>query len=470
MQCSASARGRLIDFVEGIVREGRNRVGGDIALLEDGPCGEWKVRYEWARRRWDLKIYAPKGFSVDGKQKIYHSMKGVDKALGYWENTRRKCDSPSSPTEATAAERYGGGNDSGQHHPQEVCSYSGGERCALIATAVAALAARRAQRRFDLIRCRIESLHHELAAEARKRDTAMQFFYNACHSSVKKGPPTPSPISSLSSYSTIDTPYPSDLLLPYLLLTHFHIWREEMKQRASECLSRSSPKKGTNAYDCPRCILRFNHWPILVGTLPLPVSLLRVATLSSREVHIMPTSHTISPSHSACLKCEFSKEREQKLKRCCAHVPFYSFDVYVDARMEEYSGSVVLQRLVGREFGLLVPVLYIENIVSRTKGKGTGCELLEVCKKLLFSDIANPSYGYIFAQCLSLPFWSRNMDVTYFAKCLCFQMSQFYPRSLFEIYTDCTPMSLRVDFIEDCPSSPSSKKPKYGSNFSVEKV
>ena len=194
------------------------------------------------------------------------------------------------------------------------------------------------------------------------------------------------------------------------------------------------------------------HYPIVVGLLPQPRRAMTMG-LGGRKVKIVPTQ-TLSNMHSRAAQLNFGGEWHKSIRAILQHHGVMGYD-FSDQTTGDYLGSIVLTKVLTRLSGELAPAISIDSIVSISKGKGTGNIMFEFARRLLFTDAANITHGYLFAQCLPVTFWDFTLDPGNFGRTFAFQMAYLYAH--YHLESNCVPRFYRFGRYEDGVLSPAKK-------------
>jgi hypothetical protein len=205
---------------------------------------------------------------------------------------------------------------------------------------------------------------------------------------------------------------------------------------------------------CAKGIVMDKHFPLVLGTLPLPTGVRRVTLLGKTLFAKGETRMT--PAHYAALRKEFKEKWANHVTRMLEARPVIAYDMYSDETLTQYTGSMVISKFLTRHHRILTPAISIESIVVGTKKRGSGSFLFDMAKQLLFTD-TQMNEGVIFAQCLPLEFWNHLLDVSNIGRTLIFQLSLIY--SSYEMEEDCI-MRAKIFFRYDDASSGDESKMK----------
>jgi len=202
---------------------------------------------------------------------------------------------------------------------------------------------------------------------------------------------------------------------------------------------------------CAKAMLTYDPaaWPVLVGHLPLPQGgearrvrgRLCVTTSAGvepleYEAFLRPTGGELSAEHRALLERKFNASFTIKLAAHLAsgRMRLHAYDLYDDAM--HFLGGIVLSKLCGEMHGQPVPVVNIQSIVTVREDRGSGNVFFDVCRQLLFADVAGCAFGYLLAQCVKVKFWTHRLDETRVARALVYQLLLRYKE--YQIYRQCT--------------------------------
>ena len=156
-------------------------------------------------------------------------------------------------------------------------------------------------------------------------------------------------------------------------------------------------------------------------------------------------------AHScAALAREFSIAWATHQEKLISDKMVSAYDFFSDRARTKYLGSVVLNKLLVRKNGVYSAAISVESIVAQRKDSGAGAYMVEFVRRLLFTDALNISHGYIFAQCLEVPFWAFKLDNGIMARGFVFQMQHSFAYYAFE--SACAPRALRFDAADEIAS------------------
>jgi hypothetical protein len=253
-----------------------------------------------------------------------------------------------------------------------------------------------------------------------------------------------------------------DSQLLHLLYHETELTRERVKD-AAEGVLETDPPTTKHPFICSKAVLKLKHFPVILGHLPLPEGLRKVVLeneVGEYATYYVQCTDTISEEHARLLSENFKPKnkwrdhmvrmmRERKEER-----QLFAYDFFTDPALQFCAGSVVVTKLLTRasKGGVVTfaPALSIESIVARTKSSGTGNFLFAFCKALLWTDATDVEDGFLFAQCLAIPFWNTLLDVSNLGRCLAFQMESLYAD--YEYEEACTVRGSKFNKFDDVPS------------------
>ena len=198
------------------------------------------------------------------------------------------------------------------------------------------------------------------------------------------------------------------------------------------CSALADPYKST-AFVCAKSIFRTPHYPLIVGMLPFPNGL-RKFTFANTMYFVRLSFLNqdgvgcVSKEHRLGLKKRFNPQwvvhvDRLVMERDVATVDFYENNSFGEAA---WIGSLVLAKFICRREGFFVPAISIESMVARDMRSGVGNAMYYYISELLFADTRNIERGYIFAQCLNIPFYTLKMSVDNIGKTLVFQLYNLF--------------------------------------------
>ena len=171
--------------------------------------------------------------------------------------------------------------------------------------------------------------------------------------------------------------------------------RSYIQERVQHIMNTTSKK--SNAYDCARSIQYNNHFPLVIGELPL-VSSGQIRFCSGDITSYVSPVTRLVDVHAQAIERTFGAKWGEHITAAIGARSLVSYDVLGDRMSTTYKGSVIVSKLLIRVRGEVYPALSIESIVCAEKKSGYGVHMLDLCKALLFSDAINLAKGYIFAQ------------------------------------------------------------------------
>lgn len=214
---------------------------------------------------------------------------------------------------------------------------------------------------------------------------------------------------------------------------------------ATEWDARTVPHK------CARAVLSGTPYPLLIGSLPLPsVPVLKWKSSATDVALYVRNGNTLHDDHRTLLKNTFKDKFVHHVLHMIAVRTVGIFDFYVDRRMTQHVGSLIVSKFIARLRGNVIPVLHIESIASVTKGQGAGRCMFDFCKSLVLSD--NATYGLLLAECLKIDFWQYRMNETTEAQAMIVQLQMLYDDVAFEPL--CTMRTREVRDVDESLPSP----------------
>ena len=164
--------------------------------------------------------------------------------------------------------------------------------------------------------------------------------------------------SSLMS-PTLNCHFPETLDRTLLLTEETNFSRLQLKACAEERIRRLTREDNLIEYQCCKAVLKEQHFPVLLGRLPLPTS--KVRKLDNGIV-VQPTGRKVSKPHLAALQEHFN---ESWSTHVCDHLVrdrTIALDVYHN---NAYCGSMIITKFL-EKIWRDVSVLSIESIVCKT--------------------------------------------------------------------------------------------------------
>jgi hypothetical protein len=206
----------------------------------------------------------------------------------------------------------------------------------------------------------------------------------------------------------------------------------------------------TMPYKCARAVLSGTPYPLIIGSLPLPsIPVMKWKSNATDVVLFVRCGTTLHDDHQNLLRVTFKEKFLQHVLETMNSRAVSLFDFYMDSRMTQHIGSLVVSKFLARLRGKLIPVVHIESIASVTKGQGAGTRMFDFCKSLVLSG--NLTYGILLAECLRIDFWEYRMNETTEGKAMIVQLQKLYDDVAFE--PQCTMRTREVRVVDDsCPS------------------
>lgn len=428
----AALAASLLRHVETVSASPRTLTGRDI-LRVPGPDGTWRVRMEWNKRGWwTMSIHAPKVvdhtcYSAHGLREFLEKTYGVtSRDLDIGVLPERAADD-FSPTPSASLNI-----ESMQDEQETVPTLSSDVADAFVPSFDLDWAAHRIQMSFrahlfrKAVRNKIMSEAHFKAAEIRRRDSVVmvskthRMFVDSDTSDIatiiREMHHNEDQVASTCAQH-LNTCVPQKASLGDVATQTFVLTRSHYATLAEQTMRDYS--NSSNEYMCAKSIVRSPNYPLIVGTLPTPTG-----SRQLRSGHLLVcTGNVLSDLHMTCLKRRFGKTWHRHVADMIVERQMGVYDLYTSTTRETHLASMVVSKFMVRREGRLSAAVHIESIVSPKTGGGGGGILLDVCKKMLFVDAHNVDDGYIFAQCLSVPFWKFQLDLTMDAKAFVYQVS-----------------------------------------------
>lgn len=207
----------------------------------------------------------------------------------------------------------------------------------------------------------------------------------------------------------------------------------------------------TVPYKCARAVLSGTPYPLLIGSLPFPSTPIFKWKSSTTDVALyVRCGTTLHDDHRSLLANTFKDKFMNHVLHMIGARPVGIFDFYLDRRMTQHIGSLILSKFLARLRGNVIPVVHIESIASVTKGQGAGRRMFDFCKSIALSD--NVSYGLLLAECLKIDFWEYRMNETTEAQAMIVQLQKLYDDVAFEPL--CTMRTREVRVVDETSPSP----------------
>lgn len=417
----------LVSQVEALRASPCTLTGPDI-LHVAGPDGVWRVRMELARRGWwKICIYSPAPTS-----RVFYSSSGLRVFLNtHYGLTTRDLDifestviDESQGTSASMLQVTLPANATARRvsrHCAQGDPDSAQDLCAvLIQSSFRSYLLRRA-------------IHHQLTCEAAVKEAILKHEASralTCTLHRNFGVSDASDRSVQARTLNRGVPIRPSVLPKHLntvvpkccsihsLVTHaYEFTREQHRINATALFETESPR--SHAFMGAKAIVRLAHYPLILGTLPLPNG---TCQLGNGNV-LVCTGNVLSASHLTLLKRRFGKTWHRHVSDMITTRDVAVYDLYDSAQRRKHLASMVIAKFAVRVHGVTSTAISIESIASCKTGCGGGGTLFNVCKSLLFTDAKDVKSGYLFAQCLNVPFWTFRMDTTVVARSLVHQLT-----------------------------------------------
>ena len=207
----------------------------------------------------------------------------------------------------------------------------------------------------------------------------------------------------------------------------------------------------TMPHKCARAVLSGTPYPLLIGSLPLPSTPVFKWKSSATDVALyVRCGTTLHDDHHNLLRATFKDKFLKHVLDTMNSRAVSLFDFYLDRRMTQHVGSLIVSKFLARLRGNVIPVLHIESIASVTKGQGAGRRMFDFCKSLVLSG--NVTYGVLLAECLKIDFWEYRMNETAEGKAMIMQLQKLYDDVCFEPL--CTMRTREVRDVDESAPSP----------------
>ena len=207
----------------------------------------------------------------------------------------------------------------------------------------------------------------------------------------------------------------------------------------------------TMPHKCARAVLSDTRYPLLIGSLPLPSTPVFKWKSSTTDVALyVRCGTTLHDDHRTLIANTFRDKFMEHVLHMISARTVGIFDFYLDRRMTQHVGSLIVSKFLARLRGNVIPVLHIESIASVTKGQGAGRRMFDFCKSLVLSG--NVTYGVLLAECLKIDFWEYRMNETAEGKAMIMQLQKLYDDVCFEPL--CTMRTREVRDVDESAPSP----------------
>lgn len=234
----------------------------------------------------------------------------------------------------------------------------------------------------------------------------------------------------------LDTISEPMLLFKDVATSHHEISQSALLEEASRLMS-FAPSSVQYAYG--KGILKMGTIPVIVFDLPLP-NRTRFVTLLTKRVKIVHTNE-LSLRHQALLLEKFHRDWHAHIQTAQKVRVFGIYDFFSTGT---YIGSLIVSKFAVKQGSMMYPVVHVESIASvGNGGDGRGSVMLEFCKQLIFTDVADVTYGIIVAQCVkSSSFWKYVVTESNEARAIVVQLSMLH--DTYFLANGCSPRSCTV--------------------------
>lgn len=428
-------KARTMEFAQMAVR-------GDSAVRMNGPGGTWILRMYQAsggRGSYHLNVRIPGRpqpvYSIAGIRSALESIFGI--AIDATDADTINDEASDLDVEFHAEDTSAEAEDNQLYRRAAlriVSAYRAHRMRKCIATRIKARADVRSAQE-DVVRAQVALASARIAvdgADAELITTTHRATESIIHEdAVRLTTPSITLIPSTKSFGTESIPvngieYLGDIIS--LVAVPFGWTRTDIVAHANGLIRNNSKK--SMAYECGRSVLHSPHHPLIVGELPLPFynSLMKI-DVGDVPIYVQ-SLYNVSQFHKNALLNNFNPSWYDHIDNMMRQDVVY-YDFFLDRFKREYMGSLVLSKMCVKTYGNFFPAMSIESIVAAKKGVGYGTIMLNLCKRILFSDNSVDT-GYLFAQCLKIDFWNMMMDATMDAACLILQMDSIHPTYSYE--------------------------------------
>lgn len=205
----------------------------------------------------------------------------------------------------------------------------------------------------------------------------------------------------------------------------------------------------TTAHRCGRSHLRqHGHGAIIVGDIPVHIRSLIACDLMGDRTYVYVDEEP-DKAWMSVTTAQFGSEWATHMSHL-DRTDVMFLTLYTDRHRRTAIGAMAITRKLVRKASIFYPAVAIESIASRESNHGTGKKMVELARKMLFSDLSSVTFGLMFAQCVRIPFWGDRMDETREARSLVMQMEMLYPSYTFE--RRCLMRATWVTLYDDMPS------------------
>jgi hypothetical protein len=207
--------------------------------------------------------------------------------------------------------------------------------------------------------------------------------------------------------------------------------RAAVAERAATLRSTYPPR--SLEYKCASAVRHAEHFPLIIGALPLPTTARFSVIVGVSRVHVVASAGAVTGDHLALLASNFQDHWVDHVDEMMRERAVVAYDLYSDAARTAHLGSLIVSKHAVRVRGAVYPMVSIESVVSADHGVGHGTTMLRFARLLLFSDVTDDvPYGYLLAQCLKIDFWDYRLDATVFAQTMVLQMEMLCAHYTFE--------------------------------------
>ena len=202
-----------------------------------------------------------------------------------------------------------------------------------------------------------------------------------------------------------------------------------MEEKAVQMIGQYA--KSNILHSCARAFLHMTMSgpvPLLRAAVGLPTGAFAFRALN-QSTYYVSQSPKLSDKHSTLLVSTFvDPEFRLHIERLLDTSHFEPFDVFSDESRTVPIGGIVLGRFHVDVSGVDYPGVCIASIaIQGEKYSGNGTVLMELARQVLFHRNSVAKHGYIFAQCLKIPFWQYRLENGNLGKSINFQLSCHIP-------------------------------------------
>lgn len=435
-----------------MVRE-NELVTGDRAVVLDGPGGVWKLKmYKNGRGSMNLNVCAPRFekplYSIQAiREALVHTFRISEDVLDSPDDlpdvAEEEHDPPQEGTCPAAQDSY----DS----PLWLCAV------VRVQTAYRAHRFRRNVRRMTQLRREFVSIQAEMTSKAHTMTTLCAVVTASAASEGRLREQHPL-VVLLTKYPVVSTTLSSvDVPVMNLLSIMTHptgIERSAVLAYADDLMKQSPPK--SVAFRASKAVYMAPHFPLIIGSLPLPVPHVFEYTTGSRRAFVR-CSRIITPEHTTLLTHTFGRKWLDYCKAIVHSRDVRTFDLFSDRALQQYRCSILVSKHLVRVRGSVKPAVHIESMASSQRRCGNGTLMMNLCKTLAFSDGVDIPSGFLFAQCLKIDFWEYRLHEDPRAQAMILQMHKLYDE--YGLESHCVMKMTELFNEEDSAPSPAKKLP-----------